>query len=144
MAVASVIEIADAIVAVLNGATLSRAFTARRAYMPVRGLEDYLSLKVTVVPSSLSVQPFDLDTLRVFEWDFGVWIQQQASGDPAAIDPLMALSEGIIDLFSNWQVGASPHLRIVALGVGQSPDADRLLTDGLFTTVVTLTVRVTR
>lgn len=51
---ATIIEIADAVVAELNGASFSQPVTAARHYQPTFDLQDMTELHVSVVPRSLA------------------------------------------------------------------------------------------
>ena len=54
---AVIIDIADAVVTELNGATLSLPLTAERHYRPIFDLKDMKTLHVTVVPKGVEVTP---------------------------------------------------------------------------------------
>ena len=96
---ALLVDIADAVVTELNGASLSMPFTAARAYLPQFDLVEMVDLHVTVVPRT---------TTRVFvtrektqrEYVIHVGVQQKlqslALAEP---DGLMDLVEEIADLF---------------------------------------------
>ena len=56
---AVVVEIADAVVAALNEATLSYAVTAKRYYLPEFDLKDMDTLHVSVVPAELEEEIAD-------------------------------------------------------------------------------------
>ena len=52
---ATILTIADAVVAELNGTSFSLPFTATRAYIPRFDLADMATLRVTVVPKGLEI-----------------------------------------------------------------------------------------
>ena len=101
---AIVIEIADAVVAALNGAKLSLPVNAQRYYLPEFDLKDMDTLHVSVVPAELDEEIADRTRDRA-EYKIHVAVQQRvAQNDPpglnqAAIDGLMQLVQDIDDLF---------------------------------------------
>ena len=56
---AAVVQIADSLVAALNGHSFSKPFTAVRAYLPTYKLEDMGTLHVTVVPATFDGEAAD-------------------------------------------------------------------------------------
>ncbi|HUU08908.1 MAG TPA: hypothetical protein VM431_00030, partial [Phycisphaerae bacterium] len=56
---ALITDIADAVVAELNGHTFSRPFTAARFYRPVFDLAEMSALHVSVVPKGLAIERLD-------------------------------------------------------------------------------------
>lgn len=119
MADAVVIQIADAVVGVINSATLSQTVTAERSYVPVRDIRDLIDLAVSVVPKSIEHSLLDRGArnLRNYMVDIGV---QKTIGSGAmtpqqineACDPLMLLCEEIGDLFDG-QPMAIPYMPAV-------------------------------
>jgi hypothetical protein len=140
---AAVVEIAEAVVAELNGSALAAySFTATRAYTAPRDILGLADLKVTVVPRMLDVTGKDLGPRHWLDWDVGVWIRQRAGRDPEDGDPLMELAEAIVELFRPWRTRTD--LRLIRVTCRPPTDPEGLDARGVFTTVVTLTVRVTR
>lgn len=144
---ATVITISDEIVETLNDATLSQSFAATRAYAPIfckqdeEGEDELATLRVTVVPSLLTVAARDLAPRDGFEWEIAVWVQKRVENTTAAIDPLMNLMEEIIDLFRVWRT--RPNTRLI--GIEASPVSPEWVdTQRAFASAITLTVRVTR
>lgn len=141
---AVLVQIADAVVAELNAASLSQTFTAERAYVPVHELTAAAGLKVTVVPEGYSVSPVDL-ARHAFDCHVEVTVQQRA--DPptnGAVDPLLLLAQEVIDLFLGRRLESFPAARCI--GVTRQPAYDRndLETLRTFAAVVPLVFRVTR
>jgi hypothetical protein len=103
---ATILDIADAVVAALNGATLSQTFVAERFYVPVKDLQrDLGSLKVLVVPKSLALVPVSRNS-DDHTYLIDIAIQKRISKDAltniqkkAECDPLVRLMEEIVDLF---------------------------------------------
>lgn len=151
---AVVIEIADAVVAELNGATLSMPFTAERRYVPRfklrknqpgegADLPDLETLRVSVVPRGLSAATL---ARRSHDFDYlvDVAVQKRLEDDePATVDPYMRLPEEIIDLFRG---GTLSGLDAKCVAVANEPiyAPEHLNDSNVFTSVVTLTFRKVR
>lgn len=104
---AAIVDIADAVVAVLNGASLSQSFTAVRYYVPVHDLRDLVDLTVSVVPASLTSAILTRSNLASTDYVIHIGIQKVIGQGPmtnaqalAAVDPLMQLVQEISDLFN--------------------------------------------
>ena len=94
----TVIQIADAVVSMLNAAALSVPFTAVRTYVPTFELPEMETLRVTVAPRSLIVSRNNR-SLNTYDTKIDVAVQRKFDvGDAAEIDPLMALVEEIADV----------------------------------------------
>jgi hypothetical protein len=136
---ADIIELADAVVADLNGHAFSQPFTAERGYLPTFELPDLNALKVTVVPKEDGGK---LDTRSSSTHDYAVDIGIQMKPpnvDNASLDPLVYLTQEIADyfLFGKRPGGTtliSPQVRILYL-------QDHMHKFRQFTSVVTLTFR---
>jgi hypothetical protein len=140
-----VVDIAEAVKDSLNAATLSQAFTAERAYVPVRELDQMGStLFVTVVPRDLSMVTLsrrDDD----FDYVVDVAIQKRLTrGETtreqvnAECDALMTLVEEIADLFRSVMVLASIPARFMGLSNPPIYSPDHLDGDRVFTSVLRL------
>lgn len=95
---ATIIEIADAVVSRINVTSLSFGAIAERAYVPTYELDELDSLRVTVVPNSLSMTMLsrrDDDFDHVI--DVGIWKRIDDSIDET--DDLMAFVQEVLDLF---------------------------------------------
>lgn len=133
---------ADAIVTLLNDASLGLGFTAVRLYRPIVDLKDMVGLNVTVVPKdqvvTLSDRSRGQHDIRI---DIG--IQQKLAkatpaGDNAEIDELMDFVDKIIDLvrgesFGNTQWMKTEHEVVYA--------PEHLNEWRVFTSILTLTLR---
>ena len=136
---ADIIELADAVVADLNGNAFSQPFTAERGYLPTFELPDLNALKVTVVPKEDGGK---LDTRSSSTHDYAVDIgikMKPPNVDNASLDPLVYLTQEIADyfLFGKRPGGTtliSPQVRILYL-------QDHIHKFRQFTSVVTLTFR---
>jgi len=138
-----VIEIADAVTAALNAASLSQTFVAERAYVPVHELKDLVDLKVTVVPASLSMVTLsrrDDD----FDYVIDIGIQKRIANTTAGIDPFMTLAEEIVDLFRGVKLTGYETALCVAAANAPIYSPQHIDEYHLFTTVISLTFRKAR
>lgn len=140
---AVVVEIAESVTAVLNAATLSQAFTAERAYVPVHELPDLVDLAVTVVPTSIGVTPLTRHS-DDHEYTVDIGVQKRCTPDTTEADPLMLLVQEIIDLFRGKTL--TGYTAAKCLRVANDPIYVPVFLDEerVFTSVVTLTFRVAR
>lgn len=99
MADAVVTQIADAVVAELNGGSFGQPLVAQRAYVPVFDLGEMADLHVTVVPKAASAERMDRSN-RQFDYSIDVAVQKKLSLDGnVESDALMLLVERIGDYF---------------------------------------------
>jgi hypothetical protein len=104
----TVLNVADAVVAQLNTATLSQPVVAERLYVPNFDLQDMQDLRVTVVPRELHVRGLDRGR-NSYEAEIDLAVQKKfKKGDAAEIDPLVALVEEIADLFRLKRLASFP------------------------------------
>lgn len=105
---ALLIDVADAVVAALNAAsidtTLSQTFTATRVYVAQTKLEETSTLKVTVMPVSTHVELKARDGTKQYELAIDIAIQKRSEEDSTdddadTFDPMVTLAEEIDDLF---------------------------------------------
>ena len=147
---ATILDIADAVVTELNGGSFSLSFTATRAYVPRFDLEEMATLRVTVVPKGLEVtrgsRGRDQHDYRV---DVGVQQKLARRGefeqeDAAELDPLMGLVEEIADHFRSLALETEPEAVCVAVENGPVYAQEHVREGRLFTSVLTLTFRAWR
>jgi len=94
-----VAQIADAVVAALNAATLSQEFTAVRTYLPVYDLKDMGTLHVTVAIRDRDEEPATR-AKRKATYQIDVAVQKKIDPtDAAAGDALLYLVDQIAALF---------------------------------------------
>ena len=104
----TVLNVADAVVAQLNTATLSQPVVAERLYVPNFDLQDMQDLRVTVVPRELHVRSLDRGRNN-YEAEIDLAVQKKfKKGDAAEIDPLVAFVEEIADLFRLKRLASFP------------------------------------
>lgn len=148
---AVIVSIADAVVAALNGATLSLPFTATRVYVPVHSITDLKCLTVSVVPATLEGALLNRSGRNLFDYQIHVGIQKTIGSGTmtdaeinAAADPLMLLAEEVGDLFDGKLLESTPAARCIDVKNAPIFAPDHLDEKRLFTSLVTLTFRLGR
>ena len=137
---AVLIDVADAVVADLNAATLSQPVTAARTYLPQFDLKEMTTLHVTVVPKAEGIAVASrASTQHDYSVDVGVQ-KKLAAGNNAEIDPLMLLAQEIADYFRFRPLVGRPE-RWVRTEVKAPYSPEHLDQLRQFTSVVTLTFR---
>ena len=143
------IQIADAVTAALNAATLSQSFTAVRHYLPEFDLKEMEALHVSVVPAELDEEMADRTRDRA-EYKIHVAVQKRvAKQDPPgldthAIDALMQLVEEIDDLFRHKRLAGYEQAHWAKTENKPIYDPKHLKEHGQFTSLLVFTFRVTR
>ena len=87
---AIIIDIADAVVAVLNGAALSQVFEAERHYVPVHEIKALVDLTVSVVPRTLDGALLDRAGRNLFTFVIDVGIQRTIGRGAMSLDEIKA------------------------------------------------------
>ncbi len=142
---ADVINIADAMVVVLNGATLSQTFSAERVWLIVQELPTLAGLKVTVIPAMVAIRAFDLKPRRAFDWSIAIAVQKRlASSAKEYVDPMILLVQEIIDLFVPGAYFANKTANVQSLEAMPLYNPDKLDTQGLFESLITVTFHLSR
>ena len=142
-------DIADAVVATLNGHTFTKQFTAVRSYRPVFAREELKALHVTVVPGGYTMENAGRGQVQE---DYTVEVavmQAPETCDAAHLDPLVGLVEEIRDFFLvNRRLAMFPNALCLkaAFGPGSERGYAPEHLDQLqqFTSILTLTFRVVR
>ena len=95
---AQIVDLADAVMAALNGHVFTPAFVATRSYQPTYELKDAAELKVTVIPNASANQRVSRSQ-RNCDLSVAVIVQQKLAEDgrDAQMDGLLALVESIDD-----------------------------------------------
>ncbi|HQL54905.1 MAG TPA: hypothetical protein PLQ87_09375 [Phycisphaerae bacterium] len=144
MADSTIIALADAIVASLNGATFSMAFQAERGYRPAVELPALQAVKVTVIPKSLAISAATrADGFYDCAIDIGVQRKVDVD-DPAALDELMKLVEEIGDHLRYHKLDGFALAAWLALENEPVFAPEHLEQHRQFTSVLTVTYRVRR
>jgi hypothetical protein len=140
---ASMVAIADAVTAELNGHSFSQPFNAQRLYLPIFDLQAMSELKVTVVPKSISSSSLDRSRDN-FDYQIDIAIQKKTPNDLAVIDSLMLLVEEIGDHFRSSPLSSFPGARCTSVENTPVYAPDHLQELRQFTSVLTLTFRLWR
>jgi len=144
MAASTLIVLADAIVASLNGATFSMTFQAERGYRPVVELPALQAVKVTVIPKSLAISAATrADGFYDCAIDIGVQRKVDVD-DPASLDELMKLVEEIGDHLRYHRLEGFTVAAWLALENEPVFAPEHLDQHRQFTSVLTVTYRVRR
>lgn len=142
---AVIIDIAEAVKAALNAASLSQPLTATREYVPVYELTDLDTLRVTVVPRELSATALSRrdDDFR-YMIDIGIQQRFEPPLNPADLDARMLLVEEIVDLFRSKRL--TGYTAAMCVQVENPPifSPEHIDQYRTFTSVVRLTFQVVR
>ena len=142
-----IVDIADAVVAELNGHSFSQPVVAERLYRVAFELPDMKTLHVSVVPKGVEMQGASR-TLVQHDYQIDVGVQKKLpaspAGDNAEIDALMALVEEIADFFRQRRLQAMPNVIWVQTQNLPIYSPEHLEQLRQFTSVLTLTFRVLR
>jgi len=141
--VAVILDIADSVVAQLNGTTFSQPVTAERHYQPKFELSEMTDLKVSVVPRSLASKTLDRNR-DSFDYQIDVAVQQKTDMSQASLDALMTLVEEIADHFRTQPLASYPNARCTEVKNELVYSLEHLDEFRQFTSVITLTYRVWR
>ncbi len=144
MVMAVITDIADAVAAEINRATLSQPATASREYLPHFKLEDMQELRVTVVPKSVLTQPGGR-AHNQHDYAIDVAVQKKLQkADNAEIDPLMMLVDEIADHFRFKRLSSFPNAMWLKTENQPVYSPEHLQEMRQFTSVLTLTFRLMR
>ena len=143
-----IIDIADSVVAALNHppdpTPFGMTFTAQRHYRPVFDLAALKVLHVTVVPRRIEISMWSRSK-NVHDISVDVAVQKKVTAsDVAEIDGLMGLVEQIADFFRLRRLSSYPDAIWVKTENIPVYEPEHLESKQVFTSVLTLTFRVTR
>jgi len=139
-----IIEIADAVVAELQGAMFSQPVQVARAYIPRFDLKDLEGVHLTVVPKGIEVSVGTRDE-SVHEYAIDIGVQKRLPVDDVlAVDALMDLAEEIADFLRFRSLAAMPALSWVGLENGAIYASAHLEQMSLFTSVITVSYQLLR
>lgn len=141
---AVITEIADAIVAELNGVTFSQPVTAVRSYLPQYDLTEMQSLHVTVVPKGVVLGSADRSRGQG-DYSVDVAVQRKfAAGDNADLDGLTNLVEEVINHFRGRRLDSYPDAAWLKTEQTVLYAPEHMAELRQFTSIVTFTYRVLR
>ena len=140
---ATIIDIADAVVATLNAGTFTPTFTAVRHYLPKFELPELATIRVSVVPKGITSQALDRKRDQR-DYRIDVAVQQKAGVDLATFDALMTLAEAIGDYLQATPLVDYPQARCIDMLNEPIYAPEHIDEFRAFTTVMTFTYRVWR
>jgi hypothetical protein len=140
---ATIVQIADAVVAQLNATPFSRPLHAERHYLPQFELSEMTELRVSVVPRSVASKGLDRNR-DSFDYQVDVAVQQKLDPTPGNLDALMALVEEIADHFRSHPLAGHPQARCTEVENAPVYAPEHLDEFRQFTSVLTLTFRAWR
>jgi hypothetical protein len=142
--VSTVSDIADAVVASLNAASFSQAFTAQRKYLPAVELADLVTLHVTVVPRAVAITTATRDS-SYFDCTIDVGIQKKVDPDEnGELDALVNLAEEVVDHLRMRKLDTMPQTAWMSITHEPVFAPEHLDQERAFTSVVSVTYRVRR
>lgn len=133
-------DIADAVTAKINAASIAPGLAAERILLPVFELKDMKKLKVSVVPKARKiVQGTRTENINEIQIDIGV--QKKISNDDE-LDGLMKIVEDIAGLFKAERLDG--YKKAICVKVENEPvyDHEHLRQLRQFTSVITLAFKV--
>jgi hypothetical protein len=140
----TVVQIADAVVAELNAGTFTESFTAERLFSPVFDLQDMQTLRVSVMPRSVTTQPASRSA-GFFDYAIDIGVQKKLnSEDSAEVEGHLALVEQISDYLRNRKLTAMPDAFWTKTENNPVYVPEHLDQLRQFTSVLTVTYRIMR
>ena len=141
---ATLISVADAVVAWLNAGSYSREITAIRKYQPYADLAALAGLHVTVVPKSIEITPASR-TESYNDCAVDVGVQQKIDVDDSAVlDALMMLVEELADRLRMKRLPDLPEAAWLSIANEPAFAPEHLDQQRTFTSVLTVRYRVRR
>lgn len=144
MAIATVVVLAQAVVAELQAGTYSQPCDVVRAYAPVATLQELTTARVTVIPKRCDSE---LQSRAALRDEYAVDIAVQRKVDPAdlaEIDALLLLTEELRDFLKGRALAACPEAQWLATANDPLYAPEHLAQQHAFTSLLTLTYHVWR
>jgi hypothetical protein len=148
---ATVIDIADAIVTDLNAGSFLFPFTAERWYVPIRDLKDLTNETqptISVVPLTVAGTLLSRGGQFMEQYDVGIGIQKSIGGGQmtpaqiiAACDPLMTFCEQLMNFFAAKALLSYPSAVCTQHKLEPIYSPQHLDERRVFTSVLTLTFK---
>ena len=142
---ATVIQIADSVVAEINAGDFSKkSLSAQRLYVPNFDLEDMKELRVTVVPREVEYLPLDRASNK-YHATIDVAIQKKFSkGDVKEIDPLVYFVEELADYFRLKRLNSYVAARCIKVENAVLYSTEHWTQFNQFTSLLTLTFELAK
>ncbi len=140
-----IVTVADALVTSLNGASWTIPFTAVREFRPDHSLEDLKTIKVTVVPKSVTIlTPTRGMQERLMLIDVGIQFRlskktTQSAEDVEVADRLALVDEIVDHIFTVRTFGEASWVNTINEPIF---DPSHIREERVFTSVLTMTFRV--
>lgn len=135
-------DLADAVAASLNDATLSEEFTAERLHQPSFDLADLSELHVSVVPKSQTITNATRQH-SFFDCEIDVGVQKKVADD-TEVDGLLDLVQEIADHLRMKRLADYPQAGWLAIAHDPVVASEHLDQNCQLTSVLTVTYRVKR
>jgi dTDP-D-glucose 4,6-dehydratase len=138
----TILQLADAVTASLNAGTFGQQFTALRLHQPSFDLPELQTLRVSVVPKSLTIQNASRQH-TFFDCAVDVGIQQKVDNDNR-VDELLDLAQEITDHLRLQRLASYPQAAWLAIQHDPVVASEHLDQNRQLTSVLTVTYRVKR
>jgi hypothetical protein len=138
---ATILALADAVVAQLNTTSFSQPVVAVRHYQPVFELSEMTELRVSVVPRSVASKALDRSRYS-YDYKIDVAVQRKVEPTVGNLDALLELVEEIADHFRAQPLVGYPQARCIEVDNEPVYAVEHLEEYRQFTSVLTLTYRV--
>ncbi|MFW6159436.1 MAG: hypothetical protein ACOC8E_08775 [Planctomycetota bacterium] len=137
-------QIAQAVTDELNAGEFSQEFAAERAYQPLFELPDMKTLHVTVIASGITIHRASRGLIQ-HDYRIEIGVQKKfAKDDATELDPLMDLVEEVADFLRATRLAAVSRAPCVRIENEPIYSQDHMEQFRQFTSVLTLTYRLSR
>ena len=146
---AIIVDICNAVVTKLEGATFNQEFTVSRGWLELvqrQKMHDTDPISVLVVPGMLGVYAFDLTPRVAFDWEVGLWIDKSIEANVATIDPVAEFVEQVTQLFAANRILNAGSRKAKCIQIEADPvyDEKQLSELRIFRALIKITYRVTQ
>jgi hypothetical protein len=143
------VQIAEAVLALIEGATFNQPVFAERQWVETQQRENMKETDIAhviVVPKNLNVTAFDLKPRNAFVWDIGVWTDKAVQTTNEACDPVAELVEEIVNLlvFNRNLLIEAGQATLIGITPDPAYDSVQLLDIRVFRSVFLATYRITQ
>ena len=137
----TVIQLADAVTAVLTGAPISQPIEAVRLHKPDYTLDELAGLRVAVEPGTVGFELVNRSSVQSRDYAVTVGVAQKVdTGDREAVDALLALAEEILEFLARTTLDA---ISARPVEVAWTPLAsEQFDQQGVFLSIITVNYRL--
>ena len=140
----AILNLADAIVAGLNGHDFSQGFTATREYVPSSDLPALASISVVVVPKAVVIESVTREA-ESFDCDVDIGIQRKMDiSSNVMLDAMVDLTEEIVDFLRMSRLADYPTAGWLSIANEPVFAVEHLDQEHVFTSIVTVKYRILR